>query len=108
MASIALNSLLMAVNWPNQSEMTIMVIRMVNYCFLVIFVLEAIVKLIAFDVRYFKDSWNVFDFIIVLASIIVLIITNFFDIKILSSLTQLLRVFRLGRLFKLFKSLKTL
>jgi len=108
LTAITLNSLLMAVNWPNQSESTIQIIKRVNYCFLGIFVFEAIVKFIAFDIRYFKDSWNIFDFIIVLASIIVLIITNFAEIKALSSLTQLLRVFRLGRLFKLFKSLKAL
>ena len=49
--------------------------------------LEAIVKFIAFDIRYFKDGWNRFDFVIVLASILVLIITNFSDIKVLSSIT---------------------
>jgi hypothetical protein len=87
LTAIALNSLLMAVNWPNQSPTTIRIIAAINYCFLGIFVLEAAVKFIAFDIRYFKDGWNRFDFVIVIASILVLIITNFSDIKALSSIT---------------------
>jgi len=77
----------MAVNWPNQAPSTIQLIERINYCFLGIFVLEATIKLIAFGFRYFKDKWNVFDFIIVLASIIVLVITNFSEIKVLSNIT---------------------
>ena len=49
--------------------------------------LEAIIKLTAFGYRYFKDKWNLFDFIIVVASITVLVITNFSDIKVLSNIT---------------------
>ena len=35
-----------------------------------IFTLEAAVKLLAMTKHYFKTSWNVFDFIIVVASLI--------------------------------------
>jgi len=98
----------MAINWPNQSPLTIALIDRINLCFLAIFVVEASIKLTGFGLRYFKDTWNKFDFIIVMASISTLVITNISDIKILANITMLLRVLRLGRLFKLFKSLKTL
>ena len=35
-----------------------------------IFVLEAILKVIALKQHYFKKAWNVFDFIIVISSIV--------------------------------------
>ena len=83
-------------------------IERINLCFLGIFVVEAIIKLLGYGLRYFKDTWNRFDFITVLLSISALIISNFSGNKEFSGITQLVRVFRLGRLFKLFKSLKTL
>jgi hypothetical protein len=39
-----------------------------NLAFNIIYTLEAIIKLIAFDCDYFKDGWNNFDFIIVIAA----------------------------------------
>ena len=62
-------------------------IERINYAFLAIFVVEAAIKLIGYGGRYFKDTWNKFDFIIVISSLIVLVITNFTDIKVLSNIT---------------------
>jgi hypothetical protein len=42
----------------------------VNYFFTGVFVLECIFKLISFGLSYFKTSWNVFDFCVVNASIL--------------------------------------
>jgi voltage-gated sodium channel len=41
----------------------------IEYAVLAIFVFEIMLKLIAFDVRFFRDPWNVFDFLIVAISI---------------------------------------
>jgi len=40
-----------------------------------IFTVEALIKIIAMKRNYFRDSWNIFDFIIVLGSILILIIS---------------------------------
>jgi len=40
-----------------------------NYIFTVVFLVEAICKLIAFGKTYFNNSWNKFDFFVVCASI---------------------------------------
>ena len=44
--------------------------RISNWVFTGIFTAEAIVKLIALRQHYFKKAWNVFDFIIVVSSLI--------------------------------------
>jgi hypothetical protein len=64
--------------------------------------LEAIIKLTAHDKRYFKDNWNVFDFIIVVGSLVFISLGNFTSIGIGNS-ASVLRTLRLGRIFKLFR-----
>ena len=41
-----------------------------NYVFMVIFTIEAIIKLIALKCDYFRDGWNWFDFIVVIGSLL--------------------------------------
>lgn len=41
-----------------------------NYVFAAIFIVEAVLKLIAFGKSYFQNSWNKFDFFVVVASIL--------------------------------------
>ena len=45
-------------------------LRLSNFIFTGIFVLEAVVKIIALRTHYFKKAWNVFDFIIVISSLV--------------------------------------
>ena len=79
-----------------------------NFAFSIVFLLEAIFKLIAYGKRYFNDYWNVFDFVIVLGSLIFIVLKYGFRISLLSSATQVLRALRIGRIFKLFRNLKSL
>lgn len=44
--------------------------RYLNYIFTGIFIIEAIIRLIAMRLDYFKMGWNVFDFVIVVFSIV--------------------------------------
>ncbi|KAA8495059.1 Sodium channel protein type 10 subunit alpha [Porphyridium purpureum] len=80
-----------------------------------LFVLEMILKLLGLGVRqYFRDRWNLFDFVIVLLSlvtfvldVIALSISNFnspFDATVL----RVFRVFRLLRVLRLTKRFKNL
>ena len=65
-----------------------------NQLFLGIFVVEAIVKLIAQwpkPLRYFKDGWNVFDFAIIVVSLL----PSTGELATLARLARLLRVLRL-------------
>lgn len=40
-----------------------------NVIFTIIFIIEAVLKLIAFGASYFENSWNKFDFFVVCSSI---------------------------------------
>lgn len=65
--------------------------------------LEAIIKLIGQGfTQYFKDSWNIFDFIVAVFSFIGIIITQFKALNVKSAI-NLLRTFRILRIVRLLK-----
>jgi hypothetical protein len=66
-----------------------------------------VIKVIAYKMRYFKDSWNTFDMVIVLLSIFGLILTSQSDSK-LGSQTTIIRSFRIIKIFYIFKRNKAL
>jgi hypothetical protein len=81
--------------------------EIVNYVFTIVFVIEAIIKIIAFGCRYFKDTWNVFDFSIVAGSLVFILMQQTLGIGF-STTTQVVRSLRISRMFKLFRNLKQL
>lgn len=78
-----------------------------NFVFNVIYTIETIIKLIAFDKDYFTDGWNVFDFIIVCAAWLGFVSENVegFDI---GALSNMIRIFRIARIFKIINKYKSL
>ena len=66
------------------------------------FLIEAIMKILAWRTAYFKEGWNRFDFFIVAISVIELIITAFYEFGLLMIIT-LFRIFRIGRVLRLVK-----
>jgi hypothetical protein len=67
-----------------------------------IFLIEALIKLIGFGRRYFMDSWNLFDFIVSVLSVIGILLEETLSVKGASS-TNIVRSFRVIRIFKIFK-----
>jgi len=83
-------------------------IEIVNYTFVVIFTIEAILKITAQGCYYFQDSWNLFDFMIVVLTIVILSL-NFVGVgEKLEILGTVLRTLRIGRVFRLIKKQKKL
>jgi len=70
MACIVLNMCQMALNYEGASPGFLLVLDYVNVVFTTIFLAEAVLKLIAYGWSYFKNSWNKFDFTVVCASLI--------------------------------------
>ena len=68
-----------------------------------IFTIEAIVKIIAQKKNYFKDSWNLFDFTIVIVTIIILSLNWAGLGDSIAILSTILRTLRIGRVFRLIK-----
>jgi hypothetical protein len=103
MIMIVGNTLLLAMKWYDMSEESKAIIEYINYVFSTIFTIEAIVKLIALGKKYFKDYWNIFDFVVVVGTWIVQIILKLelgIDLQILGTL---LRTLRIGRIFRIVK-----
>lgn len=73
-----------------------------------IFTAECVIKIYALHCNYFKDSWNIFDFTVVVLTLVILILTAYGIGKEFSLVGMLLRTLRTGRIFRLVKRAQTL
>ena len=113
MGCIFLNMISMAMNYENCAEVYNEALTIVNYIFTGIFIAECLLKLLAYGPRgYFHSAWNKFDFFVVVASIVDLIVANIdgIDAAFLKSfqIIRVLRVLRVTRVLRLVKALKGL
>lgn len=69
----------MALESYRQTEMTSMILERLNLFFIVVFSAECFLKLFALRLHYFKEPWNVFDFVVVILSIAGEYSTRHFD-----------------------------
>lgn len=69
MSVILLNMLTMMIQHDGQSDEVTLALEYLNYLFTGIFTIEAVVRLTAMRLEYFKYGMNVFDFVIVVFSI---------------------------------------
>lgn len=72
---IVLNTIMLAVYYYGMNETLVNNFQIVNYIFMAIFTVEAVMKISAMGCDYFDNRWNVFDFIVVVGTILVLIIS---------------------------------
>uniref|UniRef100_A0A8C6H4C8 Voltage-dependent L-type calcium channel subunit alpha n=1 Tax=Mus spicilegus TaxID=10103 RepID=A0A8C6H4C8_MUSSI len=112
-ALIMLNTICLGMQHYNQSEQMNHISDILNVAFTIIFTLEMVLKLIAFKPRgYFGDPWNVFDFLIVIGSIIDVILSEIDDpdesARISSAFFRLFRVMRLVKLLNRAEGVRTL
>ncbi|XP_053328500.1 voltage-dependent N-type calcium channel subunit alpha-1B [Spea bombifrons] len=101
MVMIALNTIVLMMKFYGASPTYEDMLKCLNIIFTSMFSLECILKIIAFGVlNYFRDAWNVFDFVTVLGSITDILVTeiaeNFINLSFL-------RLFRAARLIKLLR-----
>ncbi|KAM8934722.1 voltage-dependent N-type calcium channel subunit alpha-1B isoform 2-T2 [Pelodytes ibericus] len=101
MVMIALNTIVLMMKFHGASQTYEEMLKCLNIIFTSMFSLECILKIIAFGVlNYFRDAWNVFDFVTVLGSITDILVTeiaeNFINLSFL-------RLFRAARLIKLLR-----
>ena len=70
MVIILLNMVAMALEYDKMPDTLADSLDCVNLIFVCVFTLECFMKLLALRLYYFKEPWNVFDFIIVFVSVI--------------------------------------
>ena len=107
MISILLNTIIFSIKWNNLDRKIELATEILNYIFAAIVTIEAAIKLVAYDKRYFKDGWNVFDITIVIGNIIGIFLQYLTNLSVGPS-TTVLRAFRIGRILKLFRRNKSL
>eukprot|EP01065_Artemidia_motanka_P040131 TRINITY_DN4976_c0_g3_i1.p1 TRINITY_DN4976_c0_g3~~TRINITY_DN4976_c0_g3_i1.p1 ORF type:complete len:2745 (+),score=778.15 TRINITY_DN4976_c0_g3_i1:71-8236(+) len=103
--AILLNAALMATGHYNEPSLLAEFGKDSNVCFVVIFALEALVKIIGMTPRYyFRDNWNRFDFVVVALSLVGTLSGSGGQMSVL----RLFRVLRLVRLLNKTRGLRTL
>jgi len=97
---IFVNTLTMAMQHKTQSDAFTLFLSIADYFFCFVFTLEAIFKMIALGWRYFTEGWNRFDFVIVIATDVSLIINLVTSVSV-GPIAQVVRSFRVGRIVRL-------
>ena len=113
MVLIFLNMIVMALTYEGCSENYSNFLKSFNYLFNFIFMFECLLKLIAYGIKpYFYSSWNKFDFVIVMVSILDIVIADIdgIDASFLKTfqIIRVLKVIRVIRVIRLVKILKEL
>lgn len=108
MGSIICNTFLLILKWNGEPEEVTILRNYGNYLLGTLFIVEAIIKIIAFRFKYFSDGWNVFDFIVVCGTIIGFFFTRLtsFQFGFATTMVRSFRIFRVVRLVKRAKSLR--
>uniref|UniRef100_A0A8C4LLD1 Voltage-dependent T-type calcium channel subunit alpha n=1 Tax=Equus asinus asinus TaxID=83772 RepID=A0A8C4LLD1_EQUAS len=104
---ICLNVVTMSLEHYNQPTVSLTALKYCNYMFTTVFVLEAVLKLVAFGLRrFFKDRWNQLDLAIVLLSVMGITLEEIeinAALPINPTIIRIMRVLRIARVLKLLK-----
>ncbi|CAK6974289.1 voltage-dependent T-type calcium channel subunit alpha-1G [Scomber scombrus] len=104
---IGLNVITMSMEHYQQPKELDEALKICNYIFTLIFVLESVFKLVAFGFRrFFKDKWNQLDLAIVLLSIMGITLEEIevnASLPINPTIIRIMRVLRIARVLKLLK-----
>ncbi|KAM9475444.1 voltage-dependent R-type calcium channel subunit alpha-1E [Clarias gariepinus] len=97
---ITLNTIVLMMKYYSAPPVYDAVLKHLNTAFTVLFSIECVLKILAFGfVNYFRDTWNIFDFITVLGSITEIVV----DQQSASFNMSFLKLFRAARLIKLLR-----
>ncbi|XP_074524114.1 voltage-dependent R-type calcium channel subunit alpha-1E [Halichoeres trimaculatus] len=101
LAMIALNTIVLMMKYYSAPPAYEAVLKHLNTAFTVLFSVECVLKIMAFGfLNYFRDTWNIFDFITVLGSITEIIV----DLQFVDTFNMsFLKLFRAARLIKLLR-----
>ncbi|XP_040295213.1 voltage-dependent T-type calcium channel subunit alpha-1H isoform X3 [Bufo bufo] len=104
---IGINVITMSMEHYNQPKSLEEALKYCNYVFTIVFVFEALLKLVAFGFRrFFKDRWNQLDLAIVLLSIMGITLEEIeinASLPINPTIIRIMRVLRIARVLKLLK-----
>ena len=109
------NIIVMTIADDDISPDTIETLTTLNSVFSYIFIVELTLKLVVYGLAYFQSGWNWFDFFVVSASVLDIILQysgissgGASAISILPQIARIFRVMRITRLLRMVKSFKGL
>lgn len=103
MSCIILNTFMMGLSYFGEEDLYQAAIENSNYFFSIVFAIEAAIKVIGLGRYYWKDSWNIFDFTVVVSSCFGIIYTWAGGYAV-GSLASTIRSVRVARLIKLIQT----
>ncbi|XP_034429836.1 sodium channel, voltage-gated, type I-like, alpha [Hippoglossus hippoglossus] len=107
MVLISLNMVTMMIETEDQSDAKKKALEKINIVFICIFSGECLLKMISLRHYFFTNGWNIFDFIVVILSIIGCFLADIIEKYFVSpTLFRVIRLARIGRILRLIKSAK--
>uniref|UniRef100_A0A1I8GYA6 Sodium channel protein n=1 Tax=Macrostomum lignano TaxID=282301 RepID=A0A1I8GYA6_9PLAT len=104
---IFLNMMAMMVEHYRQEPAVTQCLEVVNIAFTTVFTMEAVIKIVGLRWHYFRQAWNVFDFVIVVLSIVGAVLSDIMNsVFVTPTLLRVVRIFRIGRVLRLIKAAK--
>ncbi|KAM6089050.1 sodium channel protein type 5 subunit alpha-like isoform 4-T4 [Chlamydotis macqueenii] len=107
MILICLNMVTMMVETDDQSQEKVNILHKINMLFVAIFTGECIIKMLALRHYYFTNGWNIFDFVVVILSIVGTVLSDIIQKYFFSpTLFRVIRLARIGRVLRLIRGAK--
>ncbi|KAG7319794.1 hypothetical protein KOW79_016937 [Hemibagrus wyckioides] len=107
MMLIILNMITMMLETDEQSPRMEYILNNINLAFIVIFSTECVVKIFALRCYFFTVSWNIFDFVVVILSIVGIVLADIIEKYFVSpTLFRVIRLARIGRVLRLIRAAK--
>uniref|UniRef100_A0A673Y4L5 Sodium channel protein n=1 Tax=Salmo trutta TaxID=8032 RepID=A0A673Y4L5_SALTR len=107
MVLICLNMVTMMVETDGQSKEKEDILFLINLVFIIVFTTECILKLIGLRQYFFSVGWNIFDFVVVILSIVGLLLADLIEKYFVSpTLFRVIRLARIGRVLRLIRGAK--
>ncbi|NWX65066.1 SCN2A protein, partial [Promerops cafer] len=107
MVLICLNMVTMMIETDDQTELMQNILYWINFVFVVLFTGECVFKIFSLRYYYFTIGWNIFDFVVVILSIIGMFLAEVIEKYFVSpTLFRVVRLARIGRILRLIKGAK--
>ncbi|XP_039225755.1 sodium channel protein type 8 subunit alpha isoform X6 [Crotalus tigris] len=107
MLLICLNMVTMMVETDTQSKEMEEILYWINFVFVIFFTCECVLKMFALRHYYFTIGWNIFDFVVVILSVVGMFLAEIIEKYFVSpTLFRVIRLARIGRILRLIKGAK--
>uniref|UniRef100_UPI0037E891E9 sodium channel protein type 2 subunit alpha-like n=1 Tax=Semicossyphus pulcher TaxID=241346 RepID=UPI0037E891E9 len=107
MMLIIVNMVTMMVETDEQSDRMESILNKINLVFIVIFTTECLIKIIALRCYFFTVAWNIFDFVVIVLSIVGIVLADIIEKYFVSpTLFRVIRLARIGRVLRLIRAAK--